>query len=253
MPLQDHSLALLMAKALARAVGLGDVLVLEECMAHRGNGTTLHVDEVASLEALRKIGDELETAAVEIIRAADSKAIRLPGILRRLFKKCLREPEAKDRHRLWWEDRLAHRPPELQKSLEGSRQEISKSISECWEKDDWLNQLGQACRNVLIFEHRDIRIPGPRCKKPKAPDTAHVSMEDVGRNLIKSVEGVRTLIPPRFTRLAPSMETNQTLAEPTDLMGAQCCPVDQMDATAVERDVIHILRLTGPTAALEHL
>ena len=49
------------------------------------------------------------------------------------------------------------------------------------------------------------------------------------------------------------METNQTLAELTDLMGAQCCPVDQMDAIAVERDVIHILRLTGPTAALEHL
>ena len=108
-----------------------------------------------------------------------------------LFKKCSREPEAKDRHRLWWEDLLAHRPPELQKSLEGSRLEISKSISECWEKDDWLSQLDQACRNALIFEHRDVKIPGPRCKKPKAPDTAHISIEEVGRNLIKRVDGIR--------------------------------------------------------------
>ena len=43
------------------------------------------------------------------------------------------------------------------------------------------------------------------------------------------------------------------MTELTDLMFAQCCPVDQMDAIAVERDVIHILRLTGPTAVLEHL
>ena len=43
------------------------------------------------------------------------------------------------------------------------------------------------------------------------------------------------------------------MAELTDLKGVQCCPVDQMDAIAVERDVIHILKLTGPTAALEHL
>ena len=63
MPLQDHSLTLLMAKALTRAVGLGDVLVPEERKAHRGNDTSLHVDEVAGLEALHKIGDELETAA----------------------------------------------------------------------------------------------------------------------------------------------------------------------------------------------
>ena len=190
-PLQDHSLALLMAKALTRATGLGDKLVPEVGRVNRGIGTTLRSDEVADLEALRKIGDKLETAAVEIIRAADSKASRLPGTLRRLFKICSREPEAKDRHRLWWEDRLAHRPPEFQKSLEGSRLGIVKSISECWEKDDWLSQLDQACRNALIFKHRDVKIPGPRCKKPKAPDTAHICIEEVGRNLIKRVDGVR--------------------------------------------------------------
>ena len=50
--------------------------------------------------------------------------------------------------------------------------------------------------------------------------------------------------------MAPKMETNQTLAELADLLGAQNCPVDQEDATSVERDVIHILRLTGPMAAL---
>ena len=184
---------------------------------------------------------------------ADSRATRLPGILRRLHKKCLREPEAKASHRRWWEDRLANRPPELQKSQEGSRLEITKAINECWENDDWLSQLGQACRNALVFEHKDIRFTGPKYKKPKVPDTAHVSMEEVGRNLIKRVEGVRTLIPPGFTRLSPNMETNQTLAELTDLMGAQCCPADLADATSVERDVIHILRLVGPTAALDHL
>ena len=53
--------------------------------------------------------------------------------------------------------------------------------------------------------------------------------------------------------MAPKTETNQTLAELTDLLGAQSCPADQNDAIAVERDVIHILRLTGPTAALKHL
>jgi len=169
-----------------------------------------------------------------------------------LLKKCAREPEAKDRHRLWWKDLLAHRPPELQKSLEGSRLEISKNISECWEKDDWLSQLDQACRNALIFEHKDVKIPGSKSKKPKVPDTAHVNIEEVGRNLIRCVDGVR-LIPPGFTRLAPKTETNQTLAELTDLLGAQSRPADQDDAIAVKKDVIHILRLTGPTAALKHL
>ena len=53
--------------------------------------------------------------------------------------------------------------------------------------------------------------------------------------------------------MAPKMETNQTLAELTDLLGAQSCPADQEDAAAVERDGIHILRLTGPMAALKHL
>jgi len=53
--------------------------------------------------------------------------------------------------------------------------------------------------------------------------------------------------------LAPKVETNQTLAELANLLGAQSCPADQNDATAVERDVIHILRLTGPTAAPKHL
>ena len=120
-----------MAKALARAVGLGDGLVLKGGRRNRGNATTLRGDEVAGLEALRKVGDELETAAAEIIRAADSKATRFPGILRRLIKKCAREPEAKDHHRRWWEHLLIHRPPELQKTLEKSRLEISKNINEC--------------------------------------------------------------------------------------------------------------------------
>ena len=121
------------------------------------------------------------------------------------------------------------------------------------DKDDWPSHLDQACRNALIFEHKDVKFFTPRHKKPKAPDTAHVSIEEVGRNLIKGVDGVRTLIPPGFIRLAPKMETNQTLAELTDLLGAQCSPVDQEDAAAVERDVIHVLRLTGPMAGLKHL
>ena len=60
------------------------------------------------------------------------------------------------------------------------------------------------------------------------------------------------IIPPGFTRLAPKVETNQTLAELADLLGAQSCPVNQDDAAEVERGVIHILRLTGPMAALKH-
>jgi len=252
-PLQDHSLAQLMATALSRAERLGDKLVAMEGRVNRGTDTTLRGDEVEGLVAPHKIGDEIETAAIEIIRAADSKATRLPGMLRRLFKKCSREPEAKDRHRLWWEDLIVHRPPMLQKSLVGSRLEISKTISDCWEEDDWLSHLDQACRNALIFEHKDVKFSTPRRKKPKAPDTAHVSIEEVGRNLIKGVDGVRTLIPPGFIRLTPKMETNQTLAELTDLLGTQSSPADQEDAIAVERDVIHVLRLTGPTAGLKHL
>ena len=252
-PLQDHSLALLMANALNRAVILGDELAPYDGRGSRGDDTALRSSEVAAMAALHKIGDEIETAAFEISRAADAKATRLPGMLRRLLKKCSRDPEAKDHHRLWWEDRMVHRPPVLQKALEGSQMAISKSIRDCWEKDDWLSHLGQACRNALIYEHSDVKIPAPRYKKPRAPDTAHVSIEEVGRNLIKRVDGVRTLIPPGFTRLAPRMETNQTLAELADLLGTQSCPVDQEDAISVERDVIHILRLTGPTVALKRL
>ena len=53
--------------------------------------------------------------------------------------------------------------------------EISKSFSECWKEDDWLSHLDQAFRNALIFEHKDVKFSTPRRKKPKAPDTAHVT------------------------------------------------------------------------------
>ena len=50
-----------MARALTRAVGLGDELVTKEGRVNRGIGTTLCGDEVAGLEALHKIGDEIDS------------------------------------------------------------------------------------------------------------------------------------------------------------------------------------------------
>jgi len=78
-------------------------------------------------------------------------------------------------------------------------------------------------------------------------------MEEVGRSLIRCVDGVRTLLPPDFTRLAPVLEANQTLAELADLLDAQGRAVSQDDAGAVGRDFIHIPRLMGPVATLKHL
>ena len=107
---------------------------------------------------------------------------------------------------------------------------------------------------MLVFEHKDFKISAPRSKKSKAPDMAHVNIEKVGRRLIRCVDGVRWnvciciciyiyIIPPGFTRLAPKLAANQTLAELADLLGAQSGPVSRDDAVAVERDIIHILRL----------
>ena len=160
---------------------LGDELVSGGGRRTRGNVPTLQANEIAGLDALRTVRSMLETAATEITRAADSRATRFPGVLRRLIKKCNREPESKEQHKRWWEQLLLHRPPELQKALEGLRLEISEKISECWEKADWLSQLDQAHRNssLLVFEHRDIKTPSPRSKKAKAPDTAHVNIEEV--------------------------------------------------------------------------
>ena len=91
-PLQDHSLAQLIATALSKAERLGDGLVAMEGRMNRGADS----DEIERLVALHQIGDEIETAAIEIIWATDSKATRLQGMLRRLVKKCSREPKAKD-------------------------------------------------------------------------------------------------------------------------------------------------------------
>ena len=63
-------------------------------------------------------------------------------------------------------------------------------IQKCWDKVDWPSQLDQAQRNVLAFEHKDIKFSIPRSKKSKVPEIAHVSMEEVGRNLIRCVDGV---------------------------------------------------------------
>jgi len=180
-PLQDHALARMIATALTRAVRLGDELISGGGRRTRDSDPALQVNDRAGLEALRMVGDELETTATEITRAADSRATRFPGILRRLIKRCNREPEAKDKHRQWWEQILAHRPPELKPALEGLRVDISGRIQECWEKVDWLSQLDQAHRNVLAFEHKDIKFSIPRSKKSRAPEIAHISMEGVGR------------------------------------------------------------------------
>ena len=67
------------------------------------------------------------------------------------------------------------------------------------------------------------------------------------------MDGVRTLIPPGFMRLVPKLAANQTLAELANLLGAQSGPTSRDDAVAVERNIIHILRLMGPMAALRHL
>ena len=73
-PLQNHALTHLMAKALNRTAGLGDGLVSVEGRRNRDNDATLRADEAAGSEALHTVGDELETSASEIIRAADSRA-----------------------------------------------------------------------------------------------------------------------------------------------------------------------------------
>ena len=73
---------------------------------------------------------------------------------------------------------------------------------------------------MWVFEHKDVKISAPRSKKSRAPDTAHINIEEVGRGLIRCVDGVRTLILPGFTRLAPKLEANQTLAELADLLRA---------------------------------
>lgn len=64
---------------------------------------------------------------------------------------------------------------------------------------------------------------------------------------------MESLILPGFTRLAPLLEANQTLAELADLLSAQWGTVNRNDADTVERDFIHILRLMGPAATLKHL
>ena len=89
--------------------------------------------------------------------------------------------------------------------------------------------------------------------KARNPESQTLPMS----TLRKSVEAwsdasTESLISPGFTRLAPKVETNQTLAELADLLDTQSCPANQDDAAAVERDIIHILRLTGPMAALKH-
>ena len=78
MPLQDHAIAHLMAKSLARAVGIGEGLVPVGGRRNRDTDAPLRADEEAGLEALHMVGDELETAVTEImiIRAADSRPTR---------------------------------------------------------------------------------------------------------------------------------------------------------------------------------
>jgi len=93
----------MIATALTRAVRLGDELISGGGRRTRDSDPALQANDRAGLDALRMVGDELETTATEITRAADSRATRFPGILRRLIKRCNREPEAKDKHRQWWE------------------------------------------------------------------------------------------------------------------------------------------------------
>ena len=64
-----------MAKSLTRAAEIGDELVPVGGRRNRDNDATLQADEEAGLEALHMVGDALETAATEIIRAADSRAV----------------------------------------------------------------------------------------------------------------------------------------------------------------------------------
>ena len=89
------------AYGFARSAGLGDGLVAVGGRRNRYTNTTLRADEVVGLEALYTVGYELEIATTEIIRAADPRVTRFPGILRRLIKKCTREPESKEQHRYW--------------------------------------------------------------------------------------------------------------------------------------------------------
>ena len=53
--------------------------------------------------------------------------------------------------------------------------------------------------------------------------------------------------------MEPKLATNQTLAEQANFLGARSDPASQDDAAGVKRDIIHILRLMGPMAALRHL
>lgn len=117
-----------MAKSLAQARAASEGLVHKNGREKRADDAPLGADEEASLTMLHSVDNELGASADEITRAADSRATRFPGILGRLIRKCSRDPESKQKHRNWWEQLLDHRPLELQKAMEGIRQEIKDKI-----------------------------------------------------------------------------------------------------------------------------
>lgn len=118
-------------------------------------------------------------------------------------------------------------------------------IDKCWGAEDWLSQLEQTQRNILAFEYKDFWTPLIKNKTTRAPDTAHVNIKEVGRRLIRSVDGVKTLLPPGFGKLMPKIATDQSLAGLANLMSAQGKHASREDAEELERDIIHILRLMG--------
>ena len=120
-----------------------------------------------------------------------------------------------------------HRPPELQQVWEFARQDIEDRNGKCWAAEDWLIQLEQTQRNVLVFVYKDFRALVVKNKTKKAPGIAHANIEEVGRRLIRGVDGVRTLLPPGFVKVEPRITADQSLAMLVDLMGDQGKPTCQ--------------------------
>ena len=71
--------------------------------------------------------------------------------------------------------------------------------------------------------------------------------------MICELDGVQTLLPLGFVRVEPRTAADQSLAVLADLLDDQGKITSQDDVEMVERDVIHILRLMGPSTTMKYL
>jgi len=207
--------------------------------------------EVA-LPQLNAVAASLRNSADKLKLGADSRATRLPALIRRLYNKCCRDPLEKDAHRSWWETlvTLCWAAQRIGKSWPETHYRAIQEVADTCEHPDWLAVL----ENLRYIQDHPESLPDPYSRPNKLQQVAWHNQSKAGTNLILDISNVRRHLQEGFSQCSPTAYSPNIIIALPELLHIRPAPADPADSSRVPTNLRQILRFLGlPVASCDFI